>query len=132
MGHAPADGIRDLEGQHHLQLDLLTAFRQALRGAASANERVEILDHLADYTQVHFAAEQLLMRLYAYPQFQEHLADHERALEQLESIRCSIRDDDAGMLAEADRLSALVSKHIDGADQRLAEFLSGVRAPSAP
>ena len=124
MDHAAAEGIDALEGQHHVQLDLLTA----LRAAATTQERVEILNHLVDYTQVHFASEQLLMRLYAYPHFQEHVADHERAMERLAALRATLSGSDAEVLAEADGLATLVSRHIDDADQRFAEFLSGMRA----
>jgi hemerythrin-like metal-binding protein len=80
-------GYRGLDGEHQMQLELLTAFRRAVGDGQGHAAIDEILDRLVDYTKVHFSSEQLLMRLYQYPRYQEHVDDHERTIECLEDLR---------------------------------------------
>ena len=79
-------GYRGLDGEHQMQLELLTAFRRAIENGQRHAAIDEILDRLVDYTKVHFSSEQLLMRLYQYPRYQEHVDDHESAIERLEDL----------------------------------------------
>ena len=79
LDNAMITGFRGIDGEHHVQLELLGALRSVLTAGEERGRIDEILEQLVDYTKVHFASEQLLMRLYNYPHIQQHQADHGRA-----------------------------------------------------
>ena len=116
-------GQDGLDDEHRFQLELLTAFARALedgRGAAID----DILDPLIEYTKVHFSSEELLMRLYQYPHYQEHVDDHERIVERLEDLRrARLAGSEASAGSDADQPSDWISAHIRGADRALGHFL---------
>lgn len=113
-------GRGEMEAEHHVQVSLLYALRQAVSGGECENAR-ELLERLADYSKMHFASEQLLMRLYHYDGFAAHVAEHEEMIEALESLR-------AGRAAERwiDALDASIVRHIRGADRALGHYLAGL------
>jgi hemerythrin len=79
-------GVDEIDAEHELQVGLVRALEGQL-GRASREEAGRLLEQLLDYSRVHFAAEELMMRLHAYPGHGEHEAEHGRLLEQLEEIR---------------------------------------------
>lgn len=119
-----ATGFRGLDGEHRLQLDLLTAFRNAVAEGRSPAEVDELLDRLIDYTQVHFRSEQTLMRLYQYPHYAQHTNDHDDTIESLQAIRRThMRGEDALAVGAAERLAESLTRHIVTADRALGFFL---------
>ena len=118
-------GQDGLDDEHRFQLELLTAFARALedgRGDAAVDE---ILDPLIEYTKVHFSSEELLMRLYQYPRYQEHVDDHERIVERLEDLRrARLAGSEASARSAGDQPSDWISAHIRGADRALGHFLA--------
>jgi hemerythrin len=117
-------GYGGLDGEHQMQLELLTAFRRAVEDSQERAALDEILDELVDYTKVHFSSEQLLMRLYQYPSYQEHVDDHERTIERLEDLRRAQLAGKAMALEAADELSEWIFAHIRSADRALGHFLA--------
>ena len=110
-------GYRGLDGEHRLQLELLTAFGRAIEDGQRHPAVDEILDPLIDYTKVHFSSEQLLMRLYQYPRYQEHV-------ECLENLRrVYLVGSTAVARVAADQLSDWIFAHIRGAGRALGHFL---------
>ena len=78
-------GIEAIDAEHRLQISLVKALEDALaKGGAEAGA---ILQQLLDYTNAHFVAEELLMRLHAYPGYENHVLEHGRLLEQLDRVR---------------------------------------------
>jgi hemerythrin len=117
-------GHRGVDGEHHLQLSLLAAVRQAVAGGRPADEIEDLLDRLIEFTKVHFASEVTLMRLYQYPQFQAHVLEHERTLDEIDALRAAWR---AGTIPLTDdRLDALsdwLQSHIGGTDAAFGRYL---------
>lgn len=119
-----ASGFRGLDSEHHLQLELLGAFRRAVSEARPRDEIDEILDRLIDYTRVHFGSEQMLMRLYQYPQFAQHTDDHDETVEQMQALRRAHLQGAEGLaVATAERLADRLILHITTADRALGFFL---------
>jgi len=79
-------GVDEIDAEHELQIGLVRALEGRL-GRAPREEAARLLEQLLDYSRVHFAAEELMMRLHAYPGHGEHEAEHGKLLEQLEEIR---------------------------------------------
>lgn len=117
-------GYRSLDSEHHMQMGLLDAFSRAVDTRLSRDVVDEILDRLVDYTQMHFSSEQLLMRLYQYPQFQEHQDDHDRTVEHLQDLRAACLAGDRQLSLEtAGELASHLRGHIRTADRALGYFL---------
>jgi hemerythrin-like metal-binding protein len=76
-----------VEAEHRVQLDLVRALKEALaRGDGDRSAPVHLLRQLLDYSEAHFLSEQLLMRLYAYPAYEEHVLEHDRLIGTLRDI----------------------------------------------
>jgi len=118
-------GFRRLDAEHNLQLSLLTAFRRALTLQRPDDELDEILVRLVDFTKLHYASEQSLMRLYGYPHIDEHVAHHDRSLDRLQQLQGTWRAGDPRISDRiAIELGQSIEAHIHGADRALAQFLT--------
>ena len=117
-------GYRGLDDEHHMQMELLDAFTRAVAAGRDPDAIDEILDRLIDYTKVHFSSEQLLMRLYQYPRFQDHLEDHDQTIERLQELRAAyVAGDRTLTLETADALGEALRSHIHSSDRALGHFL---------
>jgi hemerythrin-like metal-binding protein len=122
-GRKDVHGLPEIEREHELQIALVDAFERA----AGANERVEagkILEEMAELSEMHFLAEELVMRLHQYPAFVEHAAEHARLMREMKDL---LRQNAAGTLEItlelADRLRRTLTNHLRGTDHALAMFM---------
>ena len=122
-GRKNVHGLPEIEREHELQLALVDAFERA----AGANERIEagrILEEMAELSETHFLAEELVMRLHQYPTFEEHAAEHARLIREMNEL---LRQNAAGTLeltlALAERLRRTLTSHLRGTDAALAIFM---------
>ena len=123
-------GIGKIDGEHRVQLGLLAALREALTRGLDWAESDELLDRLADFTKVHFMSEELLMRLYQYPDYQAHVAEHEGMVEHIETLRASLTTEaDAMTLQTLETLKNALVGHIARADRDFGDYLA--RLPDA-
>ena len=86
-GDADLDtGVKDLDSEHDLMIGLIRALDKAV--ANSPRPQVEaLLQQLAEFARVHFATEEIMMRLYAYPEFGRHQLEHAKLLDQIDEVR---------------------------------------------
>lgn len=117
-------GASDVDGEHEVQIRLLTAFVDAIAEGRAREERDEILDRLLDYSKLHFLSEELLMRFYSYSGYEAHLCEHEQTLERIAVLQeRSLAGDTALSRAEAEALARGIVVHIRETDQALGDFL---------
>ncbi|MDK9703036.1 MAG: hemerythrin family protein [Sulfuritalea sp.] len=116
-------GIAELDLQHRHLLHLLERLRDSTdkRYGYAANA---ILEELAVETRIHFAVEESLMRLLAFPEIDIHLAQHRLLTEQLHKLRQRAQDFDV-----ADGLSGFIQTwlldHVDNFDRKfVAHFVA--------
>ncbi|MBT8048188.1 MAG: hemerythrin family protein [Xanthomonadales bacterium] len=102
---APATGSRTVDDEHNVQLGLLDAAVSAV-DRQSFDQAWQLVEQLHEYTQAHFMSEQLLLRQSARPNYDGHLEDHERLMNELDQARQFLRKDDYSAT-----LSALRSHH---------------------
>lgn len=116
----------EIEGQHHLQLDLLCALRRAVESGAGGAELAEIADTLTAFSKMHFASEELLMRLNAYDGYEGHCEAHARAIERMDALCGRARDGTARWtVAEVEAVEHAILMHIETGDRAFADFLAG-------
>jgi hemerythrin len=117
-------GYRTVDNEHRLQLSLLAAVRQAVADARPAGEIEEILERFVDFTKVHFASEAALMRLFQYPQYESHVGEHDRTLEQIEDLGVAHRSGEVALtLRRVETLSDWIRQHILSTDGALGRYL---------
>lgn len=114
-----------LDAEHQVQTGLVSALREAVAGQRPGAEVDEILDRLFSYTEAHFMAEQLLMRLKAYPHYEAHQLEHDQLMDKVRELERRYRAGEVPLtLAAADSLTDLLLNHTQGADSALTEFIS--------
>ncbi len=121
-----AESQRTLDNEHLVQLGLVDALVAAVDGGEPAANVLQLVTQFIDYTELHFMSEQLLMRRHAYPAHDEHVADHESILEQLQALRTrSEHDADTPLTAErAHSLKGQMLGHIRNRDAALYAYLA--------
>ncbi|MEE4377876.1 MAG: bacteriohemerythrin [Candidatus Competibacteraceae bacterium] len=113
-----------LDAEHQVQTSLIMALCQAIEAQRPSSEVDEILDRLTSYTDAHFMAEQLLMRLKAYPHYDAHQQEHDRLIGKVRELEQRYRAGEVQLTLEtANSLKSLLLSHTQGADSALAEHL---------
>lgn len=117
-------GFADLDGEHQVQIGLLLALQQALIEQRDTAAAADILAQLTAYTNAHFMAEQLLMRLHSYPQYDQHVKEHDQLVEYMQTLQRGQEAGDAALSLQAlESLKAGILGHTKGSDYQLGSFL---------
>lgn len=123
-----AVGAAEVDREHTLQLDLLDRFAAQLGSGADREALAGTLDQLVDFTKMHFASEEALMRLYVYERFAAHVGQHEETVERIEALRQACTAGAEDLTAETlAHLRHWLVEHIRYADRAFGRFLAGVR-----
>ena len=116
-------GLSEIDREHQLQIALVDAFEKAV----GVNERAEagrILEQMADLSEMHFLAEELVMQLHQYPAYREHASEHASLLIEMEEL---LKQNAAGTLDLtldlADRLRRSLADHMRGTDFALSTYM---------
>lgn len=80
-------GIDEIDGQHRVLVEVANRLRDAVAQHRGRREALALLEQLVDYTRVHFAIEEALMRVHGYPDYEAHRRGHERLMEQIYTLR---------------------------------------------
>jgi hemerythrin len=113
-----------IDNEHRIQLGMLKALCNAVEEGEPAAKIHEILNQLTAYSELHFMSEELLMRMYAYPDYDDHVLDHEAMTERLNQImRRYAAGQDSIALQTANEMREFLLGHINSRDQALTEFL---------
>ncbi len=122
-----------MDGEHQVQFALMDALDAALTESNAASQVRELLSQLADFSDVHFLSEQLLMRQYGYPEYDAHVADHAAMIKQLkrmaEALDSGTGDSEQSGLTA---LRGMLVRHIGSRDQALHDFLRKISRDRDP
>jgi hemerythrin len=122
-------GQAEMDGEHRVQVGLITALERGLEMGSSNEEIRALVDQLLDFTEVHFMSEMVLMRFAAYPDIGGHELEHERLMEQLRRIQAGFDLGDADvMMAESQVLRHLLVEHIRTHDLLFSQYMSSQAA----
>ena len=113
-----------VDNEHRIQLGMLQALCDAVEAGEPAEKIHEILEQLTAYSELHFMSEELLMRMYSYPDYDDHVLDHETMTERLKQIMQRYSEgDDSMALQTANEMQEFLVGHIKSRDQALSDFL---------
>ena len=127
----PPDNIdvSSIDNEHRIQVGLLNALYESVKNKKPESEINEILNQLTAYSELHFMSEELLMRMYAYPDYDDHVHDHEAMTEHLNDIMNTFTaGQDSMVLKTASDMRQFLLAHITTRDQALTEYLTKVQA----
>jgi len=130
-GHAPlitwtkelSVGIEEIDGQHRVLVDLINQLHFAIVEHRAASESAAILERLIEYTRIHFAVEESLMRLFDYDDYEHHKAGHEALIDEIRRLHERVVTE--GKPATFELLHFLkkwLTHHILGEDMRYVPF----------
>lgn len=118
-----------IDNEHRVQLGMLKALCDAVKNGEPASKIHEILNQLTAYSELHFMSEELLMRMYAYPDYDDHVVDHEAMTECFNQImRRYASGQDSLALQIATEMREFLLGHINSRDRALIEYLATMQA----
>lgn len=115
-------GIVDIDAQHDGLYQALVRIERAIGQPNAWNEVHLSLKELSDYVNVHFAVEEALMRIHAYPSIENHVQLHREFQKNLIDFKCKVlREEIFGHIIGW--LRSWLDNHIGKVDRDYAEYL---------
>lgn len=111
-------GIPEVDAQHKTLFHFIDRLDAAIRDKHGSAACRNILAELVDYTRIHFALEESLMRLSAYPRFEGHRRQHEELITEVSGLQLKIDSGSAAVSFELMHfLRVWLTGHILRSDQ---------------
>ncbi len=119
--------------EHHRRIfKLVNQLHEAIFTSKARESLGEILHALFDYTELHFAEEELLMRQHNFPGYAQHKKAHESIIEQLHEFERKFNAGDNTFTPQMFHflVSDWLVKHILGMDKMYAPYLQDTPPPT--
>jgi len=117
-------GVKVLDSQHKQLVTLLNELHDAMKSGRGSSIVGGILNSLVSYTHAHFAAEEQLMQMYAYPDFKAHKREHQKLTGQVLDFQEKFSNGTATLSIDVMQfLSSWLQNHILGTDKKYGPFL---------
>ena len=85
-------GMDEIDNQHKGLVIIIKEVFNLMSEGQAKNKLNEIFDHLTDYTKKHFYTEEKMMIKYAYSSYDEHVEEHSKFIDKLESLKSEFKD----------------------------------------
>jgi len=116
-------GIEEIDNQHKVLVDLINEMHTAIQERRGSEAVQHVLSKLADYTRIHFAVEESLMRLLGYPGYDEHKAKHEELIAHMVELQEKVASGKTAISFELMHFLKLwLTKHIMESDKEYSSF----------
>lgn len=127
-------GIQEIDEQHKVLVGLVNEMHDAIHARHGSEVSSEILQRLADYTKIHFAVEESLFRIFDYPGYEEHKAQHDELIREILELQAKIAAGKTNISFQLLHfLKMWLTQHILDSDKEYSPYLlkSGLRAKSS-
>jgi hemerythrin len=119
-------GVQKLDEQHKMFLSLTNQLFDSMQGTQDRKVVGFVLKELQDYITVHFKTEESMMKLYNYPNTNEHKLEHEGAIYKVNKL---VMDYERGLqtvdIELLKFLSDWIQNHILQVDRKYIPFFQG-------
>ncbi len=116
-------GIEEIDQQHKILVKLINEMHEAIEHKEASTVAKPILDKLIQYTIIHFAVEEALMRIFHYPDYEEHKKHHEELTREVITLRKKVRTGEAHINFQLMHfLQGWLTHHILQEDMSYSEF----------
>jgi hemerythrin-like metal-binding protein len=118
-------GMAKIDKEHQGLFDIMNQLHEGMLAGRGNDTLRSVLASLAQYTKVHFADEEALLRLHAYPRLAEHLKLHATFRAKLSELETQAKSGAVALsISTLDFLRDWLSKHILGIDMQYKDFLA--------
>lgn len=117
-------GIEEIDNQHKgLVIIINELFNYMSEGRAKKN-LTDVFDHLTEYTELHFGAEEMMLVKYAYPDYDQHKLEHEKFIDKLNSFKADFKSGKITISLEVlNFLKDWLINHIMHTDKKYSEHI---------
>jgi hemerythrin len=116
-------GIEEIDEQHKMLVSLVNKMHDAIHHRHGSDVVQDILQQLTDYTRIHFAVEESLMRILNYPGYEEHRDIHEELVEHIVDLKNKVATGKTSIGFELMHFLKLwLTRHIMEEDQQYSGF----------
>ncbi len=116
-------GIEEIDEQHKVLVDLVNQMHEAIHQRHGSDVVIGILGTLAEYTRIHFAVEESLMRILNYPGYEQHKEIHEELLHTVQDLQEKVASGKRSIGFELMHfLKTWLTKHIMEEDMQYSGF----------
>jgi len=124
-------GIEEIDEQHKVLVDLVNQMHEAIHQRHGSDVVIGILGQLAEYTRIHFAVEESLMRILNYPGYEAHKEIHEELLHTVQDLQEKVSSGKKSIGFELMHfLKTWLTKHIMEEDMQYSGFF--IKAGAQP
>ena len=117
-------GIEEIDEQHKILVGLINRLYESIIKQTDMKECGDIIENLYQYTVIHFSVEESLMRIFDYPQYDDHKRHHEELTNQVIDIQKKFRRGEGALSMEMLHfLRHWLTEHIMGDDKKYGPFL---------
>lgn len=113
-----------IDADHRKLVDLVNQLADAMQAGKGKDVCGKVLNDLINYTKTHFATEERLMTVHAYPRAAEHKAEHAKLIKDVMDFKVKF---DSGALTVTSSLLGFLRdwliNHISHSDKALAAAL---------
>lgn len=116
-------GIQEIDDQHQFLVELLNKLHRAIHQRQGKAAAEAILVELVDYTKIHFAVEESLMRILGYPAYDDHKQQHDHLISEIHELQEKLASGKKSITFELLHfLRIWLTKHIMEDDQHYSPF----------
>jgi hemerythrin len=116
-------GIEEIDEQHKVLVELVNKMHEAIHQRHGSDVVISILNDLADYTRIHFAVEESLMRILNFPGYEGHKEIHEELLHSVQDLQEKVASGKRSIGFELMHfLKKWLTKHIMEEDMQYSSF----------
>lgn len=118
-------GVDELDAQHKVLVGLVNEMHNAIDQGYGDEVVESILTRLTEYTRIHFAVEESLMRLAGYPDLEAHREEHRALIVQINTLRGRADTGEPAISVELMHfLKDWLTTHIMVSDQAYARYFA--------
>ena len=117
--------VKQMDDQHKKLVDIINHLHDAMKAGKGKDAVDKVLTDLIAYTKTHFASEESLMKLHAYPGYEEQKKAHNSLVMQVVDIQKKFEAGNAPLSQDVmNFLKDWLIKHIQGTDQKYGPYLN--------
>ena len=114
-----------IDAQHKELFEKINALFESCEGGKGAEETMNTLNYLVDYTKFHFGAEEKLQEEIDFPDFNQHKTEHRRLIEAVDDLKAKLEKEGATPEFQKElneRMVQWLYGHIRGYDRAVAAY----------
>ena len=117
--------VKRCDADHRKLFYLINALHEAMKYGKGSTIIAKIVRELESYTQTHFLAEEALLQRAQYPKLDDHRAQHQKFVAQVEEFRAGLESGGIGKSIEVlEFLKDWLAKHINHTDKMYSAHLN--------